>query len=96
MFALLVYDIDQSDGGKRLRRVAKECEQYGIRVQHSVFELDIHEADLTRLESQVLQIIDSEKDSVRVYRIGKITDRQIKILGHREQVEIGKDDAFFL
>ena len=96
MFVLLTYDIDQSDGGKRLRRVAKSCEGYGIRVQNSVFELNTHESDLKRLIHELQEIIDTDLDSVRIYRCGKVKKDDVEILGKREAVEISKDDAFFL
>lgn len=41
MMLVVTYDVDTSDtaGQKRLRKVAKICERYGMRVQNSVFEV---------------------------------------------------------
>ena len=71
MFMLIVYDIDSSDidGQKRLRTIAKTCEQYGVRVQNSVFELEIDNRNLIILKSKKEKII-TAKDSIN---LGKIT-----------------------
>ena len=96
MFVLLTYDIDQSDGGRRLHRVAKICENFGTRVQNSVFEMDIDLGEMTRLKSDINEVIDQNIDSVRIYKLGKINKNQVEILGVREKVEISKDSGIFM
>lgn len=83
MMIVLSYDVEtkESDGAKRLRKVAKLCEAYGCRVQNSVFELLIDPAQLVALKSQLERTIDSEKDSVRLYRLGSNWKPRIEFLG---------------
>ncbi|GAA2353655.1 CRISPR-associated endonuclease Cas2 [Streptomyces carpaticus] len=71
MDLLLTYDVDTTDpgGARRLQRVAKLCEGYGLRVQKSVFEIVADEADYLRLLARIDEIIDAERDSVRIYRL---------------------------
>lgn len=83
MMIVLSYDVDtkDSDGAKRLRKVAKICEAYGCRVQNSVFELLVDPSQLIALKSQLERTIDSEKDSVRLYRLGSNWKPRIESLG---------------
>lgn len=71
--ALLVYDISTKDpeGASRLRRVAKTCESYAIRVQDSVFEFLGNRAVWTVFKTELLSKIDPKVDSVRIYFLGK-------------------------
>ena len=66
---LVCYDVNTttSDGERRLRRVAKACEGFGQRVQYSVFECSLSDMLMHRLRSKLLDIIDSEQDSLRIY-----------------------------
>ena len=96
MFVLLTYYIDLSDGGKTLRKVAKTCEDYGVRVQNSVFELDIDSAGLVKLKNILGNIIDPALDSIRIYKLGKMKKADVEIIGKREVVEISTDNGLFL
>ncbi len=60
MMMLITYDVDFSTqkGAKRLRKVAKLCERYGVRVQNSVFEMLIDPAQLAAIKAELEQIID--------------------------------------
>ena len=72
MLILVTYDInvEDSDGKRRLRRVAKHCLNYGLRVQNSVFECQVDAAQYVKLKHLVLSEMDKEKDSVRFYNLG--------------------------
>lgn len=72
MLILVTYDISLEDpaGAGRLRRVAKQCVNYGTRVQNSVFECQVDAAQYTRLKHLILNEIDPEHDSVRFYSLG--------------------------
>lgn len=94
MFILLSYDI--SDSPQRLRKVAKICENYGVRVQCSVFELDISMANLIQLKSELSRVIEPTIDSVRFYRLGKNYKSQIEVLGIREDIELSQDNSIIL
>ncbi|MBQ6049528.1 MAG: CRISPR-associated endonuclease Cas2 [Bacteroidaceae bacterium] len=83
MLILITYDVNTTTkaGEKRLRKVAKECVNYGQRVQNSVFECLLTEAQLVRLKSIISSIIDDEKDSIRFYFLGGNWQRKIETLG---------------
>lgn len=83
MMILLTYDVDftKPNGAKRLRKVAKLCEQYGVRVQNSVFEIMMDSSQLINFKSDILKIIDEKSDSVRFYRLGNKWETKINVLG---------------
>ena len=83
MFILITYDVNitSEDGSKRLRRVAKVCQNYGKRVQNSVFECVVTEAQFVTLRDQISKIIQDEQDSVRFYLLGSNWKRRIETLG---------------
>ncbi len=73
MYVLVTYDVStSSEGGvKRLRRVAKACEDRGQRVQNSVFEMKVDPAVWATLRAELLGLIDPGVDSLRFYRLGR-------------------------
>ena len=83
MMILLTYDVDftKPNGAKRLRKVAKLCEQYGVRVQNSVFEIMMDPAQLISFKSALSEIIDKNSDSIRIYRLGNKWEAKIGVLG---------------
>lgn len=72
MMVLVTYDVntETSLGRKRLRHVAKACENKGQRVQNSVFECLVDPAQWVNLQEKLIKIIDPEKDSLRFYYLG--------------------------
>ena len=68
MMTLVSYDVSTTDnsGRKRLRKVAKECQNYGQRVQNSVFEIDVDYGTFLKLKDMLLKIIDQQEDSLRI------------------------------
>ena len=83
MLILITYDVDTTTkaGEKRFRQVAKECVNYGQRVQNSVFECLLTEAQLVNLKATLSSIIDDSKDSIRVYFLGNNWQRKIETMG---------------
>lgn len=83
MMVLVTYDVStESEGGtRRLRRVARACENYGQRVQNSVFECLVEPGQWTRLRSILLAEIDPEKDSLRFYFLGANWKRRVEHVG---------------
>lgn len=83
MLILVTYDVslDTKDGPKRLRRVAKVCTDYGVRVQNSVFECVVDQAQYLLLKSRIGKEINEKKDSVRFYRLGNHYTEKIETLG---------------
>lgn len=78
-----------SDGGtRRLRRVAKKCEDYGVRVQNSVFECIVDSAQLKTLEIALEEIIDPAVDSLRFYRLGNNYKNKVKHIGAKESLNV--------
>ncbi len=83
MLVLITYDVSTYDrGGKaRLRKVAKECVNYGQRVQNSVFECILDNAQALLLKKKLLDLIDQEQDSLRFYYLGNRYDNKIEHFG---------------
>ena len=83
MLILITYDVDTTTkaGEKRLRKVAKECVNYGQRVQNSVFECLITEAQFVGLKATLASIINDTTDSIRFYFLGNNWQRRIEKIG---------------
>lgn len=83
MMVLITYDVDtlSETGNKRLRKVAKECVNHGRRVQNSVFECLLTEAQFVVLKSKLVNIIDTELDSIRFYFLGNNWNNRIESIG---------------
>ena len=70
MFLVITYDVstrDERAGARRLRRVSKACTSYGVRVQKSVFEMQLGQSEWVELRSRLLREIDESQDSLRIY-----------------------------
>lgn len=91
MLVVVTYDVNisQTAGAKRLRKVAKLCERFGIRVQNSVFEVLVDAAQLVVLKNQLEAAIDPELDSIRFYRLGNSYQQKIQVMGKARRVETG-------
>ena len=92
MLMLVTYDVNTSDaaGQKRLRKVAKLCERYGLRVQNSVFELLVDAAQLAALKAELASVIDHAQDSVRFYRLGNNYQTRIDAMGRTGPIQTGE------
>ena len=88
MDILVAYDVNtETKGGRRrLRKVAMTCRDFGQRVQYSVFECRVNEAQLEALRARLLKIIDGEADSLRIYRLHPPRDRNIESYGQDSYV----------
>jgi len=80
---LITYDVntETKEARKRLRHVAKICENKGQRVQNSVFECLIDPAQWTKLKNDLITIIDKEKDSLRFYFLGRNWKNRVEHFG---------------
>ncbi|WP_334195619.1 CRISPR-associated endonuclease Cas2 [Muricomes intestini] len=96
MYILITYDINVTSvkGQSRLRKVAKVCVNYGQRVQNSVFECKLTEAELLKVKKQLLDIIDVEVDSLRFYRLGNEYDKKVQHVGAKRTYKF--DDALII
>jgi CRISPR-associated protein Cas2 len=83
MLVVVAYDVstETESGKKRLRRVAKVCEDHGQRVQNSVFECLVDAAQWVRLRADLLSEIDVKDDSLRFYFLGDNWKRRIEHAG---------------
>lgn len=86
MLVLVSYDVSTIDkkGQRRLRRVAKVCQNYGQRVQYSVFECVVDPAQWTALRQRLIDEIKLEEDSLRFYYLGSNWKRRIEHVGAKE------------
>lgn len=89
MVVLVTYDVSTVDapGRRRLRRVAKVCENYGQRVQNSVFECLVEPADWTVLRAKLLQIYEPGEDSLRFYYLGRNWRRRVEHHGAKKVLD---------
>jgi CRISPR-associated protein Cas2 len=83
MELLITYDVETTtaEGQRRLRQVAKTCEGIGQRVQKSVFEVVCDPAQRLQLEARLHDIIDPQRDSIRIYQLDRGTFDTAKHLG---------------
>ena len=86
MLVLITYDVSvTTDTGKRrLRQVAKQCVNYGQRVQNSVFECLVDPTQFAELRHRLESIIDPEKDSLRYYFLGSNWKKRVEHVGVKE------------
>lgn len=89
MFVIVSYDVATITpaGQRRLRRVAKTCQDYGQRVQYSVFECIVDPAQWTVLRNRLIKEIDPEKDSLRFYYLGSNWKNRVEHVGAKEALD---------
>ena len=86
MMVLITYDVNTEDaaGRKRLRQIAKQCVNYGQRVQNSVFEIDVDYGTFLKVKDKLLKIIDPKHDSLRIYYLGNNWKHRVEHYGTKE------------
>ena len=86
MLVLITYDVSTMDaaGSRRLRSVAKACQAHGQRVQNSVFECLLSEAQFKELQHRLEQLIDTEHDSLRFYLLGNHYQNRVIQIGAKQ------------
>lgn len=90
MLILITYDVNTEDeaGKGRLRRVAKQCLNYGVRVQNSVFECIVDGAQCRMLKGKLQDIMDEQKDSIRIYYLNEKQKQKIECLGVKKGISV--------
>ncbi len=93
MMVLVSYDVaTSSDGGKtRLRKIAKTCEDYGQRVQYSVFECVVDPARWVVFRERLLETYNEDEDSLRFYFLGSNWSSRVEHNGAKESLNIEED-----
>lgn len=89
MMVLVTYDVSTQtpEGRKRLARVAKACENWGQRVQNSVFECLLDPGQWERLKADLIARIDSNQDSLRFYYLGSNWRRRVEHVGAKPAMD---------
>ncbi|NLE26447.1 MAG: CRISPR-associated endonuclease Cas2 [Clostridiaceae bacterium] len=93
MMILITYDVNTADeeGRKRLRNVAKICENYGQRVQNSVFECVVDPSMFIDLKMDLNNVIDQSVDNLRFYLLGKNWQNRVESMGKNVAYDPEKD-----
>ena len=86
MLEVVTYHVETAtrSGQTRLRRVASACENYGQRVQNSVFECVVDNTKYTELKLKLKDIIDTQRDSVRFYLTGNKWEKKVDTIGKND------------
>ena len=86
---LVSYDVntEDADGRKRLRKVARHCENFGQRVQFSIFECLVDPAQWAALRAALVETIDENKDSLSFYFLGSNWKRRVEHVGAKPAID---------
>lgn len=89
MLVLITYDVNTADvaGRKRLVKVAKKCQDFGQRVQKSVFECVVDATQFRLLRHDLEALINRERDSLRFYNLGDRYKTKVEHIGIRESYD---------
>lgn len=90
MMVLVSYDVSTVDvtGERRLRRVSKACRDFGQRVQYSVFEIEVDQAQWVVLRQTLIDLIDPACDSLRFYHLGNNWQRRVEHIGAKPALDL--------
>lgn len=90
MLVLITYDVstETPQGRKRLRKVAKECVNYGKRVQNSVFECVMDAAKSREVKEKLINLIDEKEDSIRFYYLGNNYKTKVEHYGVNNDFDV--------
>ena len=94
MFLVITYDVstrEERAGARRLRRVAKACTSYGVRVPKSVFEMQLGQKEWVELKARLLSEIDPAQDSLRFYFLDQTVKDKIEHHGVQTSVNVVED-----
>ena len=96
MRIVVTYDVNttEAEGQKRLRKVAKICEKYGVRVQNSTFEVDVDNATFNFMKHQLKMVIEDTLDSIRFYKLGNNWENRIEKMGKNTTLDVAEPLIF--
>jgi CRISPR-associated protein Cas2 len=89
MLVLVSYDVAVTSpgGARRLRRIARACQDYGQRVQFSVFELDVASDQWVLIRARLIAEMDQAQDSLRFYFLGDSGRRRVEHIGDKPALD---------
>ena len=96
MLVLITYDVntETAEGRRRLRKVARQCVNYGQRVQNSVFECVLDAAQAKMVENKLEKIIDKDRDSLRFYYLGTNYKNKVRHIGSKASYDVDEPFIF--
>lgn len=96
MLVVITYDVNTQTfaGRKRLSKVAKQCLNYGVRVQNSVFECILDFAKWREVKQKLINIIDEKSDSLRFYYLGDNYKTRVEHIGTKESIHVDEPLIF--
>ena len=92
MLVLITYDVNTQTpaGRKRLRQVSKACQNYGQRVQNSVFECEVEAGTFLKVKDRLVRLINTETDSLRFYNLGNKGQNKIEHIGAKPSFDVSE------
>lgn len=96
LLVLITYDVntETKQGKKRLAKVARQCVNYGVRVQNSVFECVMDAAKCREVKQILSDLIDKDKDSLRFYYLGDNYKTKIEHIGAKDTIKVDEPLIF--
>lgn len=96
MMVIVSYDVntETASGKKRLRNVSKICNDYGQRVQNSVFECLVDSTKLEEMKERLLKVYDEGRDSLYFFNVGKKYENKVQSYGCKQVLDLGKPVVF--
>ena len=90
MLVLITYDVstEKPEGRKRLRHVSKTCQNYGQRVQNSVFECEVDAGQFLKLKDRLVHLVNPETDSLRFYNLGNNGCKKVEHFGAKPSFNV--------
>ncbi len=97
MLILITYDVNTqtASGRKRLQKVAKQCVNYGQRVQNSVFECQLDSVKYREVREKLENLIDKDTDSLRFYNLGDKYKSKVEHIGAKPGFDVTEPLIFF-
>jgi len=92
MLVLITYDVSTQtpEGRKRLRQVSKACQNYGQRVQNSVFECEVDAGKFLEVKDRLIRLINTETDSLRFYNLGNKSQNKVEHIGAKPSFDVSE------
>lgn len=93
MLVLVSYDVEtkNTQGQKRLRKISRICQKYGMRVQNSVFECHVNASQKITLTQEILAVADLNCDSIRIYELGNRYKGRVEHYGVKSVDDLSSD-----